>query len=186
MISKEDRSVMSRNMLAIELEPTPYKTDLWNSFMDLHEGELLVIYTESKNPAPDGGHKYKKWPHRKYNHIIFSSSGFLGLFYSIKEVLYNILWKKFDLIYIAGYDRFLCMVAILASFICGRRFVVHADVFNIRMPFGRFGLIKLVVREFIRKVVFLRPLDNQLIPLVHELQGHINLLVLHRFSPYLR
>ena len=55
MISKEDRSVVSRNMLAIELEPTPYKTDLWNSFIDLHDGELLVLYTEIKNPAADGG-----------------------------------------------------------------------------------------------------------------------------------
>ena len=34
--------------------------------------------------------------------------------------------------------------------------MVHADVFNIGMPFGQFGLVKLVFRKFIRKVVFLR------------------------------
>jgi glycosyltransferase involved in cell wall biosynthesis len=150
------RSASSDGILVVELEPTPYKTDLWNSLEDVQKGKLLVIYTENKNPAPDGGHKYKKWPLRKYNNIIFSGSGFLGLFNSTKEVVSNILWKKFDLVYIAGYDRFVCMLAILASLLCGSRFVVHADVFNIGMPLGRFRLLKLIVRELIRKVVFWR------------------------------
>lgn len=156
MISKECKTIMSRNILAIELEPTPYKTDLWNALKDVHKGELLVIYTESKNPAPDGGHRYKKWPFRKYNHIILPGFGLLGLLHSSKVVLSNILWKKFDLMYIAGYDRFICMIAILASLVCGRPFVVHADVFNIGMPFGRFRVLKLLVREIVRKIVFWR------------------------------
>lgn len=146
----------SGRVLVIELEPTPYKTDLWNALSDIKNCDVSVIYTESKNPAFDSGHKYKKYPFRKYNHLILPGSGFLGLFYSAIKVTSNILRKNFDLIYIAGYDRFVCMLAILASSLCGTRFVVHADLFNIDMPTGRFRLMKLLVREFMRKIVFSR------------------------------
>ena len=142
--------------LVIELEPTPYKTDLWNAVSDIKKCDVSVIYTESKNPALDSGHKYKKWPFRKYSHSILPGSGFLGLFNSAVKVTSNILWKKFDLIYIAGYSRVVCMLAILASSLCGARFVVHADLFNIGMPTGRFRLMKFLVREFMRKIVFWR------------------------------
>ena len=146
----------SCKVLVIELEPTPYKTDLWNAVSDTKKCDVSVIYTERKNPSLDSGHKYEKFPFRKYNHLILPGSGFLGLFNSALKVTSNILWKNFDLIYIAGYDRFVCMLAILASSLCGTQFVVHADLFNIGMPAGRFALMKLLVREFMRKIVFWR------------------------------
>ena len=154
MILKEESSLVLGGILVIELEPTPYKTDLWNAVADTKKGDVSVIYTEDKNPAPDGGHKYRKWPDRKYNHISLPGAGILGILTSSKVVMSTIFRMKPDLIYIAGYDRFVCMAAILLSCLLRNRFVVHADVYNTGMPFGRFTLAKFVVREFMRKLVF--------------------------------
>lgn len=156
MNSNEKIGLVLGGILAIELEPTPYKTDLWNAVVDAKKAVVSVIYTEDKNPAPDGGHKYQKWPDRRYNHMSLPGVGILGFLNSSMVVMSTIFRQKPDMIYIAGYDRFACILAILVSLVCGSRFVVHADVFNIGMPVGRFSLIKRVVREFIRKVIFWR------------------------------
>ena len=154
MILKEESSLVLGEILVIDLEPTPYKTDLWNAVVDAKKAVVSVIYTEDKNPAPDGGHKYQKWPDRRYDHMSLPGVGILGFLNSSMVVMSTIFRKKPDLIYIAGYDRLVCMLAILLSCLLGNRFVVHADVYNTGMPFGRFTLAKFVVRELMRKLVF--------------------------------
>ena len=52
-------------ILGIEQEPAPYKTDRWNTFSNSSEAEVFVVYTERKNWAPDGGHNYLKFPEKK-------------------------------------------------------------------------------------------------------------------------
>jgi len=42
-------------ILVVDLEPTPYKTDLWNAFSDSKNFDIFVVYTEKKNWSPDGG-----------------------------------------------------------------------------------------------------------------------------------
>lgn len=154
MLSRDTKNLDVSRLLVVDLEPTPYKTDLWNAVVITEKVRPLVIYTEEKNPAPDGGHKYQKWPMRTYNYLTLPGLGILGRLKSAKIIILRIFLDKPDLIYIAGYDRFVCMIAILFSCLLRKRFVVHADVFNNGMPFGRLIFLKFLVRELIRKIVF--------------------------------
>ena len=154
MLSKDKKKTNLGGILAIDLEPTPYKTDMWNAVAVVRKSKLLVIYTEDKNPAADGGHNYQQWPIRRYDYLTLSGMKLSGQFKSAKVVIGNIFFDKPELVFIAGYDRPVCLLAILVCCLLCRRFVVHADVYNLAMPAGRFSALRLVVRESIRKLVF--------------------------------
>ena len=141
-------------ILVIELEPAPYKTDLWNAFIDSGSVDLKVVFTESKNWAPDGGHDFKRWPESRFNTITSRGKGFLGILNATRTVLSEIFFNKTNLIYIAGYDRFVTFSAILVAIILKRSFVVHGDQYNNEMPSGNLKLLKFFIREAIRKIIF--------------------------------
>jgi len=141
-------------ILAVDLEPTPYKTDLWNAFSDSKIIEIYVIYTEKKNWSPDGGHNYLKWPTYRHGHVILSGKGIFGALRSALFVATRICTSKLDLIYISGYDHFSTVVALIISIILRKKFVLHSDEFNNSRPKGRLVFLKWVVREILRKVVF--------------------------------
>lgn len=141
-------------MLVVDLEPTPYKTDLWNAFAE--EVELYVIYTERRNWAPDGGHNYLTWPEYRHEHSVLVGKGMLGGLRSVIAVASKILRSPTNLIFIAGYDRLATVAAILFASLTGRHFVVHADVFNNRWPPGQLAWLKLMIRQSLRKIVFER------------------------------
>lgn len=143
-------------MLVVELEPTPYKTDLWNAFSDSEEVDIFVIYTEQRNWAPDGGHNYVKWPEYRHPHVVFGGKGLLGRLRVALSVSSRILRSRADLITIAGYDRLPTALAILSATTAGKRFAVHADEFNTGLPTGRLAWLKLPVRELLREIVFAR------------------------------
>ena len=103
-------------MLVIDLEPTPYKTDLWNAFSDSEEIKLSVIYTQRRNWAPDGGHNYLKWPEYRHDHVILSGQEALGSLLSAIAVASRIFRSRADLTFIAGYDRLATVTAIFCSF----------------------------------------------------------------------
>jgi glycosyltransferase involved in cell wall biosynthesis len=156
MVSQENSTSAPYRMLVVDLEPTPYKTDLWNAFSDSRKVEISVIYTERKNWAPDGGHNYVRWPAYVHDHVVLSGQGPLGRLQSAIEVAKQIFRSRVDLICIAGYDRLATVTAILSATLTGQRFVVHADQFNNQWPKGRLALLKLMIRELLRKIVFLR------------------------------
>lgn len=138
----------------IDLEPTPYKTDLWNAFSEPKEIELFVLYTEQKNWAPDGGHNYLKWPTYRHNFSVLSGKGIVGRLQSAIIVAQHIFKNQADLTIIAGYDRLTTVTAIFCSTLKRRRFVVHADEFNNQWPSGKLAWLKLPVRELLRKITF--------------------------------
>lgn len=141
-------------MLVVDLEPAPYKTDLWNAFSDSRETELSVIYTVRRNWAPDGGHNYLKWPKYRHDHVVLQGNGMLGGLRSAALVASRILRSGADLILIAGYDHLATVVAILCATLSHKHFVVHADEFNNQWPKGKLAWLKLIVRELLRKIVF--------------------------------
>jgi glycosyltransferase involved in cell wall biosynthesis len=140
--------------LSVDLEPTPYKTDLWNAFSDSKEIGLFVIYTERKNWSPDGGHNYLKWPAFRHKYTVLEGKGILGKLYSAWHVFKKICSAKTDLIYIAGYVDFVPLVAIISSILLRRNFVVHADEFNNNLPPGKFSRPKYLIRELLRSLIF--------------------------------
>lgn len=141
-------------ILVIDLEPTPYKTDLWNAFSDASEVDLFVVYTERKNWAPDGGHNYLKWPAYRHAHLTLEGKGLGGRLRSASFVARKIFTSKTDLICIAGYVHLATVMAIVCSILLGRRFVVHADEFNNERPQGSLAGLKWLVREFLRTTIF--------------------------------
>ena len=144
--------VPSCRLLVIDLEPTPYKTDLWNVFSS--EVELYVVYTERKNWAPDGGHDFQSLPEFQHEHIVLEGRGLAGKLKSTSEVVRKISSQDFNLIYIAGYSRMSTMVAVLLASLLRRQFVLHSDVFNNGRPAGKFSPIKRIVRGLLRRTSF--------------------------------
>jgi len=141
-------------ILVVELEPTHYKIDLWNAFVESSGAELTVVYSERKNWSPDGGHDYQQFPPALFKYLILEGKGLLGVLRSSLQVLSINRKVSPELTYIAGYVHLQTVLTILYSVLLGRRFVVHADVFNNCYPKGRMALLKLALREALRKLVF--------------------------------
>lgn len=144
----------AHRILVVDLEPTPYKTDLWNAFSDSPEVDLFVIYTERKNWQPDGGHNYLKWPDNRHAHVTMEGKGLSGALRSAMVVVRHIWRDKPDLVCIAGYVHIATVVALLCSIVLGCRFVMHADEFNNDRPEGRLRGLKWLVRESLRGLIF--------------------------------
>lgn len=152
--STEKKGSKKYRILVVDLEPTPYKTDLWNIFSNSDNVEIFVIYTERKNWAPDGGHNYLKWPPNKHENTVLNGKGIYGTLQSALCVAKKIFKSKSDLIYIAGYVHLPIVVAIACSILLRKSFVVSVDEFNNGLPPGKFGIFKWFIREILRKLVF--------------------------------
>ncbi len=154
MSQKKISDQKTYRILVVDLEPTPYKTDLWNAFPDSKKIEIFVIYTERKNWAPDGGHNYLRWPTNRHANTILEGKGILGTLRSALFVSKKIFSSKTDLICITGYVHFSMIVALISSIILRKSFVVHADEFNNRRPQGKLSRLKWFLRELLRKLIF--------------------------------
>lgn len=141
-------------LLAVEFEPTHYKTDLWNVVSDSELIDLFVIYTQKKNWAPDGGHNYLRFPKQNYASVVLAGRGLLGSLLSGLYVAKNIVKLKPDVVLICGYSHIQAIFAFLTAFILGKRFLIYVDEFNNKRPLGRFSFFKWVVREILRKFSF--------------------------------
>ena len=141
-------------ILVVDLEPAPYKTDLWNAFSDSKEIEIFVIYTERKNWSPDGGHNYLKWPTNRHANTTLEGRGKYGALRSALFVAKKILRSETDLIFIAGYVHFSTLVALICSIILHKNFVMHTDEFNNGRPPGKLSSFKWFIRELMRKLIF--------------------------------
>lgn len=141
-------------VLVIELEPTHYKIDLWNAFAESAGADVTVVYSERKNWSPDGGHDYQRFPPARFQSVVLEGKGLGGAVRSALRVLGMARKVAPELTYIAGYVHLQTMLAIVYCVIAGRRFVVHADVFNNGRPAGRLAWLKLALREGLRSLVF--------------------------------
>lgn len=148
------KSPKVKRILAVELEPTHYKTDLWNAVCDSKFIEFFMIYTKRKNWAPDGGHNYLKFPNQNYQSSMFEGRGIIGALKTFKYILIKIINFNPDIIFVCGYSNIEVIFTIIISCLYKKRFLIFVDEFNVNKPPGKFSLIKWIVRESIRKVVF--------------------------------
>ena len=156
ILSRMQGEVMNMRMLVVELEPTHYKTDLWNAFTDSRKVDATVVYTERRNWSPDAGHDYQRFPKDNYEAVVLEGKGVLGAVRSSMRVLSMMRKVRTELIYIAGYVHIQTVLAIIYASLLSKKFAVHADVFNNRKPEGRFSWLKWVIREALRKLIFAR------------------------------
>ncbi|TVT58077.1 MAG: glycosyltransferase family 4 protein [Sedimenticola thiotaurini] len=143
-------------ILVVELEPTHYKADLWNAFTDSGKVDATVVFTERRNWSPDAGHDYQRFPIDRYESVVLEGKGLMGAIRSALRVLGMFRRVVPDLTYIAGYVHLQTVFAIIYASLLGKRFVVHADIFNNGRPEGRFSLPKWLLREALRRLVFAR------------------------------
>ena len=141
-------------IMVVDLEPTHYKTDLWNVVSDSELIDLFVICTQKKNWSPDGGHNYLKFPRQSYANIVFEGRGVFGTLRSAICVSKNISKYNPDVIFVCGYAHIQAFFALLTSFLLGKHFLLYADEFNNKRPPGKLSFFKWIVRETLRKFSF--------------------------------
>lgn len=142
------------NILVIEREPAPYKVDLWNAF----DGDKLInphiLYMQSKNWLPDGGHDYQMLPKAKYDYKIFSGKKFVDKIYGLWVILISVIKLRPKLIYICGYSFLNSIYTILIAIVFKIKFVIFVDSFNNKPLIGRFAYIFQLFRSLLRFIAF--------------------------------
>jgi glycosyltransferase involved in cell wall biosynthesis len=154
MNKKEIKKKFTYQVLSIELEPTHYKADLWNTVVNSGLVQVFAIYTQAKNWSPDGGHNYLKFPVSKYKFKVLNGRGILDSFRAGLFVMRNIIFRKVDVIFICGYTQIPALSALFACIFLRKNFFLFSDEFNNNKPTGRFSSLKLVPREILRKLCF--------------------------------
>ena len=143
-------------ILSIELEPTPYKFDLWNAVYDSNSLEVFNVYTEKKNWSRDGGHNYTQFPPNHSPHIIFSGSSIFTFFRLVFYILKKYLKYKPDAVIIYGYNRFISQIAFLGAVFLKVKIFLFNDKFNNVARNSTFFNIKVNLRNILRKIWFNR------------------------------
>jgi glycosyltransferase involved in cell wall biosynthesis len=141
-------------LVAIELEPTPYKYDLWNEVHRIYNDKLIVIFTQSKNWSYDGGHDYKKLPNSQFIFKNYSGGKNLGELKNVIKIILNYLNIPNTYYLISGYSTLESLLLTLYLCVSGKKFIFVADSLNNNLPNGRFKIIKCVLRNILRKIIF--------------------------------
>ena len=141
-------------MIVVDLEPTPYKVDLWNAFADSGLFDIYVLYTTAKNWAPDGGHDFQELPPARFSSIKFHGQGVRSIFTATFTFLSLLLRWRPQFVFVAGYVNTLPLLSIIACVLFRRKYAVHSDVFNNSAPNNRADHIKQFARNLIRKLIF--------------------------------
>jgi len=141
-------------IMVVDLEPTHYKTDLWNVVSDSELTDIFVIYTQVKNWSPDGGHNYLKFPDKNYDNVVHEGRGVFGSLRSAFGVSKKISKYNSDVIVVFGYAHIQMIFALFTSFIFRKRFLLYVDEFNNKWPVGKLGFFKWVARETMRLFSF--------------------------------
>jgi len=141
-------------IFVVELEPTHYKTDLWNAFVEIARADVTVAYCERKNWSPDGGHDYQQFPTSFFQSVVFEGKGYIGALRSALRMLSLVMKSAPRLTYIAGYAHLQTVLVIAYCIAAQKRFTVFADVLNNGRPSGRMAWLKWGFREGLRKLIF--------------------------------
>lgn len=142
------------HLLAIDLEPAPYKFDLWNAFAQSIEFRVQVIFTNVKDLSRDAGHNYQEFPLAQFPyHVLFGHSAWAAL-KKIISTAKAIVQNKVDGVFIAGYVDIAPVSAIFICMLIRKPFFLHSDIFNLNMPKPPLGAIKLMLRSFLRYMIF--------------------------------
>lgn len=141
------------NIMVVDLEPTHYKTDLWNAVSNSELTDLFVIYSQMKNWSPDGGHNYQAFPEKKYSSVVYEGQGFFGAIGSALSISKKIALSD-SYIVLYGYAHIQMVLAAFTSFVFRKKFVLFVDEFNNKWPTGKLAFLKWFARESLRLFTF--------------------------------
>ena len=142
------------NLLAVDLEPAPYKVDLWNAFASSEDWQVEVLYTNAKDVSKDAGHNYQELPSSNFDFQVLHGCSLLANISKISKTIRAIFNKKINAVFISGYVNAAPLVAILACIFLRKPFFVHSDIFNIQAPRAPLALLKRWLRDGIRAIIF--------------------------------
>jgi glycosyltransferase involved in cell wall biosynthesis len=141
-------------LLVVDLEPAPYKIDLWNAFAASNIFDIKVLYSTAKNWAPDGCHDFQELAFERFSSRIFYGKGIKALFRSGLTLLFLLIRWRPDFVFISGYVDALPLLAIIACIPLRIKYAVHSDIFNNNPPHSRSDYFKHFVRNLLRKLIF--------------------------------
>ena len=141
-------------LLAVDLEPAPYKIDLWNAFALSQEWQVEVLYTNAKDISKDAGHNYQELPVSYFAYRVLSGHSLLATIVKVCKTISAIMNKQVDLVFISGYVNAAPLAAILACAILRKPFFVHSDIFNLQSPRPPLAILKRWLRDSIRTIIF--------------------------------
>jgi glycosyltransferase involved in cell wall biosynthesis len=142
------------NLLAVDLEPAPYKVDLWNAFASSEDWQVEVLYTNAKDVSKDAGHNYQELPSSHFAYQVLHGNSLLATISKIVKTVRAILDKKVEVVFISGYVNAAPLAAILTCVVSQKPFFVHSDIFNIQAPRVPLAWLKRWVRDGIRAIIF--------------------------------
>jgi glycosyltransferase involved in cell wall biosynthesis len=145
---------MKINLLSIDLEPAPYKVDLWNAFISSGRFNVTVYFTQFKDLSRDAGHNYQVLPDILFHYVVLTGQGLVSTLQKTFYVLSGIRKSKCDGVFISGYVDASQLASIIYCSLFKVPFFLHSDVFNTSNPSGRFPILKRWVRESIRLYIF--------------------------------
>jgi glycosyltransferase involved in cell wall biosynthesis len=142
------------HLLAIDLEPAPYKVDLWNAFASSKDWQVKVLYTNAKDVSKDAGHNYQELPQSHFAYQVLLGHSLLATIRKIGKTLRAIGDKKINLVFISGYVNAAPLAAILTCVVLRKPFFVHSDIFNLQAPRSPLAFLKRWLRDGIRVIIF--------------------------------
>lgn len=145
---------MKYKLLSIDLEPAPYKFDLWNAFINSGRFNVEVCFSKFKDISRDAGHNYQQLPDALFKYEVLGRLKQIGMLKKIFYVIRMIRQSNCNGVFISGYIDAPQLAAIGYCSLNRVPFFVHSDVFNILNPSGRFAIFKRWARESIRYYVF--------------------------------
>lgn len=145
---------MTFNLLAIDLEPAPYKVDLWNSFTTNSAWNIALIYTNAKDVSKNAGHNYQELPTSDFRYKVLQGHSILATISKIGKTIQAIVNKKINVVFISGYVNAAQLVAILTCIVLRKPFFVHSDIFNLQAPQAPLACLKRWLRNGIRAIIF--------------------------------
>jgi glycosyltransferase involved in cell wall biosynthesis len=142
------------HLLAIDLEPAPYKFDLWNAFAESKEFSMQVLFTNAEDPSRDAGHNYQEFPLAQFPYRVLSGHSAWASLKKIISTAKAIVRTKVDGVFIAGYVDIAPLSAVFICMLIRKPFFLHSDIFNLNMPKPPMKVVKLWLRSFLRYMLF--------------------------------
>lgn len=142
------------HLLAVDLEPAPYKVDLWNAFASSEGWQISVLYTNAKDVSKDAGHNYQELPQSHFRYQVLHGHSLPATIGKIAKTIRAILDKSVNVVFISGYVNAAPLAAILTCVVFRKCFFVHSDIFNIQAPKAPLAWIKRWIRDSIRFMIF--------------------------------
>ena len=142
------------HLLVVDLEPAPYKVDLWNAFASSEDWQIEVLYTNAKDVSKDAGHNYQELPQSHFGYQVLHGHSLPATIGKIAKTIRAILDKSVNVVFISGYVNAAPLAAILTCVILRKCFFVHSDIFNIQAPQAHLAWLKRWIRDSIRFIIF--------------------------------